>query len=818
MTTNTGDVTPQVSGESKPQVLKETVWAFGLKGAYKFQGAWEDTQSQLTQQEQLELGTRICIEKNKESKVLADTLRNPHDPSRYVLQQAFHNLFQDSVKVIYDNMVAYSSETDELKKREHVNNIKNEVNTQFPPAFLDVMVHFYKAHLDKPGKNGPKTKEEIATAKKEFISLLTFQFASSEISLHANNDPKVIAIISSKLKELHKAGAFDGLLNALDERLNEYIPLPPVSEEFEKKVIKVRTEAYNKVGTLEKLHEKIYDEAVDISKQVQSLFNDFDPEAASRVSQLTMKIQNAYNPRLLENYITEIKSLQTKMLHENVASLSIEALTDFAKKGRLSEVDSSGKTLLEKVRDSGNYSTTQYRELAKQAVNADVKVTLDDQEQYAAMRIAASKVHSDEFFVFEDEIQRIEGLASTEAKFNAVKKLYEIVMDDSGMMGVSHETLPAINLFGGGTPEQIEKAGRKLQDKEGKPIEVTLENYEEILKNLKEAGKAYKDNYFDSSVAPEGKEPKAVLPLLAKPSPLHAMLEQGLLELPKDAKALKGVNIDSKNPEGLTLLQLAQKQGKDDMIPELVRLGANPEAKTTNYQRKGLTRFTDTIKGLFSGNGLKAWKVPPERSVTEIAEMSGKMDVVKSIQDAVKDRKQSVVKERDPTELELLGELENVTSKKPTQTMENDRPTEKRAAGLISRFKNKAKEVTKRGPTVEPIEQTPIQTQIQAIEKRLDDMKKTENYQLDPVHPLKIALSKEERLLTTLKQELSKDPIAKDIVVKSIEDVSKEMSKDASSNADPHRDLPRQTKDLLEAVQDALEPPRSTVGVKSGGK
>jgi len=266
-------------------------------------------------------------------------------------------------------------------------------------------------------------------------------------------------------------------------------------------------------------------------------------------------------------------------------------------------------------------------------------------------------------------------------------------------------------------------------------------------------------------------------------------------------------SVVNKPVNGRSLLSYAVEQNNMDGVALLVKAGAKLIEPTTNYQRSIGQAFKDGFKDF--PKKLKDLFKKPERTVEQIAELQGRQDVVQSIQ-------KTKVEQTAPStsvDSELLKTLQSTIgetvepSVSPTVEFRSSKAPLK---GFFNKLMEKSRKEKQSEPTVDP-----VQVQIQAIENRLQEMKIKENYQLPEAHPYKIAMDKEEKLLTQVRDELRKDPINQEAVNKLIDDGRKEMSEDAK--VDRGRDLPVETMTLLENVQDAIEPPRSTVGVKSSG-
>lgn len=118
---------------------------------------------------------------------------------------------------------------------------------------------------------------------------------------------------------------------------------------------------------------------------------------------------------------------------------------------------------------------------------------------------------------------------------------------------------------------------------------------------------------------------------------------------------LQSDQMNAKNAQGETPLEVALNTGNLAVISDLVKAGADPNAKSNNYKRGFLTRLGDTVKGLFGGQGMKAWNSPPERSINEIIHLSGNKDVLQAVNRAEQERK-VINQEVDPKIIKSLDD------------------------------------------------------------------------------------------------------------------------------------------------------------------
>ncbi|MBS0288582.1 MAG: hypothetical protein JSS07_00925 [Proteobacteria bacterium] len=113
---------------------------------------------------------------------------------------------------------------------------------------------------------------------------------------------------------------------------------------------------------------------------------------------------------------------------------------------------------------------------------------------------------------------------------------------------------------------------------------------------------------------------------LKSDNPLHEFLKkQTTIRNDEFNAILTHVDINEKNPDGLTPLQIAVL---NDRLPpyyvdNLIKSGANLKETTTKYPRGRFTKIADAFAGLLSGNFMKYLREPPPRTASEIASILG---------------------------------------------------------------------------------------------------------------------------------------------------------------------------------------------------
>ncbi|MGE3318405.1 MAG: ankyrin repeat domain-containing protein [Candidatus Berkiella sp.] len=258
---------------------------------------------------------------------------------------------------------------------------------------------------------------------------------------------------------------------------------------------------------------------------------------------------------------------------------------------------------------------------------------------------------------------------------------------------------------------------------------------------------------------------------------------------------------------GRSLLSYAVEQNNINGVKLLLDSGANSLESTANYKRSIGQAFKDGFKDF--PKKLKDLFKKPERTIEDIAKIQGRNDIVEMIQHAKLEQEIP----HKTVDSELLKNLNSAIKETRKNSVLVDLGAEGPSKGLFSKKKTVDKKKKQKEPTLE----NPIQIQIKAIDQRLEEMKTKENYQLPPEHPHKKAMDMEEKLLTGVRAELSKDPIDREAINDLIDKGLKEIAEYAQFDS-AGRDLPVETKLMIEDIREAIEPPRSSVGVKSGGK
>lgn len=343
-----------------------------------------------------------------------------------------------------------------------------------------------------------------------------------------------------------------------------------------------------------------------------------------------------------------------------------------------------GKTPLEIAKESGKFNDTQMDALIRaSSTEMQAEYNLDRDQQNEILKIFARNVHAAEYFLFADDLKKMEALEAAYKKnssesnlnafnaFNAFNALQDITLKISkdyfaksnGTIGFDTNAIIPLNLSGLGTPESLVKAGEIASSNTEKTTKenLTPEKINEMLKifqNIRRDYSIYQFSGMHSSLSnPTAQE------IIRSAYPLHEYLKKDLKE--SDSNMLKEklfpillekCDVNQKDKKGVTPLQLADSKEK---IDALLKAGA----KTTQYDRSLGTRLGDTLKGLFSGKGLTQWSSPPERSLSEINNIKG---VIKH-ETLIKEGKSNVaihkIQENDNTQNALSSELLDRVSK-----------------------------------------------------------------------------------------------------------------------------------------------------------
>lgn len=192
-------------------------WAFGFNQGEEQRFAWENNvkNSDLTQEEQLEIGVRLCLERDKNEALVAGTMRNEVDPTRHVLEQPFREQFNPIAKQMYDKLLKFDPNGENAEQE--LNDILKLATDNMPKNFMETMAHFYKAHMEKRGQQNSEK------AHMDFGTLMWFQFVQSSMQANANT-PQERAEIARKSKLVQeKFSLGPASINQLETAIERYL-------------------------------------------------------------------------------------------------------------------------------------------------------------------------------------------------------------------------------------------------------------------------------------------------------------------------------------------------------------------------------------------------------------------------------------------------------------------------------------------------------------------------------------------------------------------------------------------------------------------
>ncbi len=476
-----------------------------------------------------------------------------------------------------------------------------------------------------------------------------------------------IQLLQYGLEDLrHNESVMDGLIVKLDEANKDYMPQPlAVSEEEEKALIKAMddgkkeqkemieanlnlltvagTEAMKTADLCREL-KKAYPKDSSQALELEKIYAEFANAQANLKNQFTLK-----GVRLSQKDITEhLKMIANRtvdgkpLLHIAAGQGNIESMKALIKAGAdVLAVDSNGMTALEVVK--GNVSEEEYKELillANQSLKKGMSIT--DPEQRQIIRDYFEAQLQGEYFQYFDKNDALE---KTYAKYSVNKEHHEKMIQE--INNVYKEFLEGsaapINIYFESVMNvPIKSKDQGMDDKNKKTFPITSKDQiENAMKVLREAKVAAENFLLNDNLSSKAGMLGSKLPLHSflnseamkdekgKPSRQNDDFFKALLAKNKDGKP--NVNLNQKSPEGLTPLQIAFNKGNRYFLDSLLEAGANPKVTTTNYQRSGITRFGDAMKGLFSGKFMKNWKNPPPRTVGQIAELAGNKELAATL-------------------------------------------------------------------------------------------------------------------------------------------------------------------------------------------
>ncbi|MCS5708044.1 hypothetical protein CC99x_003910 [Candidatus Berkiella cookevillensis] len=336
-----------------------------------------------------------------------------------------------------------------------------------------------------------------------------------------------------------------------------------------------------------------------------------------------------------------------------------------------------GKTPLEIAKDSGKFTEAQIDTLIKaSSKEVQAEYNLDMDQQNDILKTFAKDVGAGEYFPFAADLQTMEALDAaykkdpSESNLNALKDITLKISQDyfpksDGSIGFDSEAVVPLNLSGAGTPASLVKAGEAAIENTEKTTKenITPEKIQEMLKvfqDIRRDYSIYQRSGMDSDLCNDTAQK-----IIRSSYPLHEYLKTDLTKSSKEDMLQKKLlpilldkcDLSQKNKEGFKALQLANSKDKIDAL-------LNAGAKTTHYERSFGTRLGDTLKGLFSGKGFTQWNSPPERSVSEISNISGTVKhdaIIKESQSNLETYKTQERAKAQTVSPELLDKFSKIT-------------------------------------------------------------------------------------------------------------------------------------------------------------
>lgn len=305
--------------------------------------AWQqEVSDELSIDEQILLGIWICVKKDENSPTLADTLKNPYEPSRYVLETPFKKVFKTKAQDLCLRLK--NIENLKEKKRREQKEIINEIKESIPYPFVDKMAYLYKAHVDKRNVDGNEIK-----IKNEFAEMLIYYFVRTAILDETTSDSEKNTV-DQQFKNLSEHESYgeviEDLVQKLDQNSYRINEMPEISLEKINKFEECLSHANHQQEVIAAYHNKIKFEIQNRYDQVEEFLSlsKIDNRKYNFLYEIKNKIQEDLD-RVNNSYDSEILRQCNKNSRENTYRFFGKAL--------IISIQENSKDLVEKCIESG---------------------------------------------------------------------------------------------------------------------------------------------------------------------------------------------------------------------------------------------------------------------------------------------------------------------------------------------------------------------------------------------------------------------------------------------------------------------------------